>query len=213
MYRISVTSYRSLFCLLLLVLVSTAAFAADTLTNLQALYTAQTATQIQLTAYAVQADTEGYKTAAALFRAAAKSKGIHLPAYEKAIKALGGQTTQPDAKPPVVKTTKENLETAMKAETEVAAQYAEYMKQADADKKAGTLKGDATKAGIFLGGDSKAGVELLKLYKKGLDNLDAWKSGGKEFLVCTVCSYITDDTTVKQCPVCSAPREKFESFK
>jgi rubrerythrin len=218
MHRMTVTFRRNLLCLAMFIFASVAAFAATptagTLANLEAAYAAQTAAQAELTAFAAQADTEGYKSVSALFRAAARSKSIHLPSYEKAIKALGGvkpETAVMILKP--VMTTRENLETALKSETDAAAKFAGYIKQADADKKAGILKEDAAKASIFFGGDTKSGAELSKLYKEASANLDAWKPAGKEFFVCTVCSHIMTDATLKQCPVCSAPREKFESFK
>jgi rubrerythrin len=62
-------------------------------------------------------------------------------------------------------------------------------------------------------GQKASDAEYLKYFGQALANPDGWKAGDKEFLVCQVCSYVSTDLTLKQCPICSAPREKFVSFK
>jgi rubrerythrin len=62
-------------------------------------------------------------------------------------------------------------------------------------------------------GAMAAEIEHSKIYSQALKELDSWKEPGKTFLVCTVCGYTTMDQNIKQCPICSVPREKFEVFK
>lgn len=174
-----------------------------TLDNLQKAYVSGSLAKAQCEAFAAKADEEGYKSVATLFRASAKAESIHLEKYASAIKALGAEAKADVAKPEV-KTTKENLTVILKLVNGNSQVYADYVKQAQTDKN--------EKAVMFFSGALHDEASRAKLYLKAKDDLDNWKAAGKEILVCTVCGYTTMDA-VKTCPVCSAPREKFESFK
>ena len=50
-------------------------------------------------------------------------------------------------------------------------------------------------------------------FQKALNELESWKPAGKEFLVCVICGYTTMDSKIMKCPVCAAPREKFDLVK
>jgi rubrerythrin len=176
---------------------------ASTLDNLQKAYANGSLAKAQCEAFAAKADEEGYKSAATLFRASAKAESIHLEKYAVVIKSLGAEA-KTDAAKPEVKTTKENLLVVLKAVNGNSQTYADYVKQAEADKN--------EKAVMFLKGALADEASRAKLYRQAADELDNWKAAGKEVLVCLVCGYTTMDA-VKTCPVCSAPREKFESFK
>ncbi len=184
-----------------------AATAAETTTagNLKAAHQASLDAKARYEAFAARAAEEGYKSAAALFRAAARSEDIHVAKYAAALKDAGVEARAEAAKPEV-KTTKENVEAAIKAKTDAKdAVLPGCVKQAEADKQ--------KKAAMFFKGAIASDGEYVKLLGEARDNLDGWRAGDKEFLVCTVCSYVMTDSNVKQCPICAAPREKFESFK
>ena len=177
----------------------------STLENLQAAYNGESNAHARYLKFAAKADLEGYKQVAALFRAAAKSEEIHAANHAKVITKMGAQPKKVIKKIDV-KTTKENLETALKGETyERDIMYPEFAKKADADKN--------INASRSFKGALAAETEHARLYSEALGNLESWKVSNKEFLVCTVCGYTTDNTALTQCPVCSAPREKFVSFK
>jgi rubrerythrin len=172
--------------------------------SLKAAYNAESTAKSNYEAFAAKANEEGFKSVAALFKAAAKSESVHIVKHEAAMKALGvepkAEITKAD-----VKTTKENLETALKGiggKREVT--FAAFVKQADAAKDA--------KVAISFKGAIAAENSLFKMFQQALDDLNGWKDG-KEIIVCQICGYATTDLLLKLCPVCSALREKFDSFK
>ena len=178
---------------------------STTLDNLQAAYNGESNAKARYEAFAVKADEEGYKGVASLFRAAAASEGIHLQGHAEVIKSMGAEP-KADIKSPEVKSTRENLEAALKGETyEMETMYPEFVKQADAEKN--------SKAARSFKGAMAAEKEHAKFYKDALDNLESWKAEQKTFLVCTVCGFTTADLALKQCPVCTAPRNKFLEIK
>jgi rubrerythrin len=179
--------------------------AGGTLANLQTAYQGESNAKARYEAFAVKADAEGYKSVAALFRATAHSEGIHATKHAAALKKLGAVATA-EVAVPEVKSTRENLEVALKGETaERTAMYPEFIKQAEADNNG--------KAKMSFMGALAAETEHAKLYQQALNDLDGWKATGKTFLVCEVCGYTALDAGLKKCPVCAAPRAKFDFFK
>ena len=202
---------RSLFAMAALAMLAGAAFAAEkkeapkkpeatTLENLQTAYNGESNAKAKYDAYAVKADAEGYLGVAGLFRAASLSESIHAAKHAKAIEALGG-VPKADVKAPEVKTTAENIKDAIKGELyESKKMYPAFLKKAEADKN--------TMAMYSFKGALAAEKMHAMYYSKALANLKDWKAK-KKFLVCQVCGYTTMDMTMKVCPVCSSPREKF----
>jgi rubrerythrin len=174
---------------------------STTLDNLQAAYNGESNAKARYEAFAVKADEEGCRGAASLFRAAAASEGIHIQSHAKAIQSMDAVPTA-DIKSPEVKSTRENLEAALKGEThEMETMYPEFVKQAETEKN--------SHAARSFKGAMAAEKEHAKFYQDALDNLESWKADQKTFLVCTVCGFTTADQALKQCPVCAAPRNKF----
>jgi rubrerythrin len=178
---------------------------STTLDNLQAAYNGESNAKVRYEAFATKADEEGYKGVASLFRAAAASEGIHLQSHAEAIRSLSAEPMA-DIKGPEVKSTRENLEAALKGETfEMETMYPEFVKQADAEKN--------SKAARSFKGAVAAEKEHAKFFKDALGNLESWKAEQKTFLVCTVCGFTSANLALKQCPVCTAPRSKFLEIK
>jgi len=176
-----------------------------TLDNLQAAYNGESDAKACYEAFAVKADEEGYKGVASLFRAAAASEGIQLKSHAEVIKSMGAEP-KADIMSPEVKSTRENLEAALKGEThEMETMYPEFVKQADMEKN--------SKAARSFKGAMAAEKEHAKFYTDALDNLESWKAEQKAFLVCTVCGFTTANPALKRCPVCAAPRNKFLEIK
>ena len=175
-----------------------------TLDNLQAAYNGESNAKARYEAFAVQADKEGYKSAATLFRAASKSEGIHAAKHAIAIKALGA-VPKADIEKVDVKSTKENLEAALKGETyEEESMYPAFVKQAEIDKNSGAL--------MSFKGALAAEIEHAKLFAQALKELDSWKDAGKVFYVCQVCGF-TMTQSLPKCPVCATPKSKFDIIK
>ena len=177
-----------------------------TLDNLQAAFNGESNANAKYTAFAAKADEEGYKSVAALFRAAAMAEGIHAKKHAANIKKLGAEP-KADIGKPDVKSTKENLEAALAGETyEKDTMYPEFIKVATAEKKKGALQS--------FKGAMAAEVEHAKLYKQALGEMDAWKPAGKEFYVCQICGFTgVADPKILKCAVCAAPKEKFTIIK
>jgi rubrerythrin len=176
-----------------------------TLDNLQAAYQGESNAKARYDAFALKADEEGYKSVAALFRAAAASEALHARKHADAIRKLGAEPRM-EAVRPDVKSTKENVEAALKGETdEKDSMYPAFVKQAEADK-------NKSVALSFMGAMASE-ASHAKLFAEALANLEQWKAGDKPFTVCMVCGYTVMGKPPASCPICKAPRSKFEAVK
>jgi rubrerythrin len=179
--------------------------AASTLENMQAAFNGESNAHARYLAFAQQADKEGYPAAANLFRAAARAEQIHAGNHAEVIRQLGAEP-KAAIETPQVKSTRENLEAAVKGESyERDTMYPEFLKQARAD-------GDA-KAVRSLNLAKTAEAEHAKLYQAALDGLEASKGiAAKGFYVCPVCGFTTAAPDFKKCPSCFTAKEKFEKI-
>jgi len=174
---------------------------SKTLDNLQAAFNGESNANARYLAFAKKADEEGYGPVASLFRAAAKAEEIHAATHAAAIKQLGAEP-KADVKAPVVKSTKENLEEALRGETyERDTMYPEFIKQAKADKNKKAIEA-FSEAKVAEGSHAK-------LYDEAIKNLASWKGPRKDFNLCSVCGYIVVAIDFKKCPNCMAPVEKY----
>lgn len=178
--------------------------AATTLENLQTAYNGESNAKARYEAFAVKAGSEGYLGVASLFKAAALSESIHAARHAKAIEALGA-VPKADVKAPEVKSTKENLATALKGENyERLKMYPAFLKKAMADK-------DQLAVYSFKGALASERMHA-RFYAEALKDLKNWKTPRK-FIVCGNCGYTTDDLKLKVCPVCSQPRSQFKEVE
>jgi rubrerythrin len=205
-HRIGIVGGTVLGCVLLLHAWGVAEEAKAAPAYLQKAYDSETQAKARDEAFAAKAEEEGYKAVAAMFRALAKSEGLHASGREAMIKKLGVEPKAAAADKLEVKSTRENLEAAVKAETvEKDALYPELSKLAAAAK-------DEHAVMAFKGAVAIA-TENIKICKKALQELETWKAADKEFIVCMVCGYVSMNKSLIKCPVCSALRSKFESVK
>lgn len=172
-----------------------------TLKNLMDAYNGESNANVRYLAFAKKADEEGYGKVASLFRAAARAEQVHFERDAKIIKTLGG-TPKAAIETPVVKSTKENVEAAMKGEEyENKVMYPEFLTQAE---KAGNKEA----ADAFEDAQAAEGVHAA-LYAKVLGNLDAWKGVKKDFYVCPLCGNVVDKLPAAACPICATETKKF----
>ncbi len=168
---------------------------------LQAAYNGESNAHARYLEFAKKADEEGYAGAASLFRAAASAEEIHAKSHGEVIKKLGG-TPKAEIEKPAVKSTKENLEAAVKGETyERDVMYPEFLKIAQAEKNK-----DAVQTFNYA---KAAEAEHAKLYKGAVDDLANWKAGKKDFMVCAICGNTVAKIDFAKCPVCFSPKEKY----
>jgi rubrerythrin len=174
---------------------------ASTMTNLQAAFNGESNAHARYLAFAKKADAEGYAGVASLFRAAARAEEIHAGNHAEVIKKFGGV---PDAKleDPVVKSTRENLEAAIKGEIyERDKMYPAFIRQAKSEANTEALR--------TLTFARAAEVEHAKLYAEALQDLESMKSS-RVFYVCPVCGFTTPKPDFERCPTCTTPKERFE---
>lgn len=177
--------------------------AATTLENMQAAYNGESNAHARYLAFAKQADSESYGEVASIFRAAARAEEIHAANHAAVIKKLGAEP-QAKIETPVVKSTRENLEAAIKGETyERDTMYPDFLKQARKDKNTAAVKS--------LNFAKTAEAEHAKLYSAALRDLDRLKgSKNLSLFVCPVCGFTTREVNFAKCPSCFTPKEKFE---
>jgi rubrerythrin len=184
---------------------SAAASESQTLRDLQAAYQGESNASIKYSAYAIAAEVDGFVRAAALFRAAARAEQVHAAHHARVIVKLGG-TPHAGIHAPEVKSTREDIEAAKAGEEyERDVMYPAYIKEAEA----GGHK-DAVRSFTLA---SKAEAVHARLYGEALANLEAQRVQ-TTFYVCLVCGEVTDNPAdMEHCPICGAPREKFEAVR
>ena len=176
---------------------------ATTLDNLQTAYNGESNAHARYLAFAQKAETEGYGKAASLFRAAARAEEIHAGNHAVVIKKLGG-TPQAKVETPVVKSTAENLDTAITGESyERDTMYPQFLKQARAEHNR-----DAVETFSFA---KTAEAEHARLYTAALNSLADMRGSGQTYYVCTVCGYTTTNLDFAKCISCFSPKHKYQA--
>lgn len=171
--------------------------------NMQAAYNGETNAHTRYLAFAKRADVEGYGEVASLFRAAARAEEIHASNHADVLRGLGA-VPEVKLETPDVKSTRENLDAAIKGESyERDTMYPEFLKQARAEGNREAVRS--------LNLAKLAEAEHAKLYAQALQNLVSLKgTKSKGFFVCPVCGFTTNDINVVTCPSCFTPKERFE---
>jgi len=137
-------------------------------------------------AFAKQAEKEGRRQVAKLFRAAAEAETIHAHTH---LKTLNG-----------IKNTTENLKAAISGEThEFESMYPAMIATA---KEEGNKQAERT---FTYANEVEKGH--ADLYQKALDNLDNLPE--VDYWVCSVCGYTCEASPPEKCPVCNAVAKAF----
>ncbi len=139
-------------------------------------------------AFAKKAEQEGYKQVAKLFRAAAEAETVHAHAH---LRELGG-----------VKSTKENLGTAISGEThEFKTMYPAMIEDAKAEDNKGALRS-------FTYANDVEKIHAA-LYQKALDGLGKEEKDA-DYYVCQVCGMTVEGEPPDECPVCKSKKQAFK---
>ncbi len=154
--------------------------------NLKEAFAGESQANRKYLAFAKKAEEEGYKQVAKLFRAAAEAETVHAHNHLRELKGI--------------KSTKENLETAISGEShEFQHMYPGMITEAKEEGQKGaersfTIANEVEKV--------HAG-----LYQKALDNLG--KNEEADYYVCKVCGYTAEGEAPDTCPVCGAKKVAF----
>jgi len=154
--------------------------------NLKEAFAGESQANRKYLAFAQQAEKEGYKQVAKLFRAAAEAETVHAHAHLRALKG--------------VKSTAENLKEAISGEThEFKAMYPAMIKAAQEE-----VHKVAERSFTYANAVEEVHAGL---YQKALDNPD--KLEDVDYYVCSVCGYTCEKEAPEKCPVCGAAAKAF----
>ncbi|MEI8201592.1 MAG: ferritin family protein [Bacteroidota bacterium] len=178
---------------------------SNTLQDLKDAFKGESTASAKYKAYSAKAKEEGFTQIAVLFAATSKAEEIHAGNHKEVLKQLG--VTMADFVAPAfdIKSTKENLEDALKGETyEVETMYPKFMKDAD--------KEDIKNAGLSFLYAHDVEMQHQDLYKKALEALSKndVKSLSSEYFICPKCgaTYASNDAP-KECDICSTSKKQY----
>jgi len=156
--------------------------------DLMAAFAGESQANRKYLAYAIKAESEGFRQAARLFRAVAHAETIHAHNHLR----RAGE----------IHSTAENLKAAAEGERyESTEMYPAFMKDAEdaADKAAFNS--------FHWANEAEKVHEVL--YKEMLDSLN--KEGEEyDYYICPVCGYTEKRGAPEKCPVCNTPGSRFE---
>jgi rubrerythrin len=161
----------------------------NTIENLEVAFAGESQANRKYTAFARQAEKEGYPQIAKLFRAAAEAETLHALAH---LSNMGG-----------VGSTLENLRAAVAGETyEFTEMYPPMVEQAKAENH---------KARHMLGYANAAEKVHAGLFGQALAALESGADlTTMEVYLCPVCGHVEFGTPPEKCPICGAPASRFQ---
>ncbi len=161
---------------------------ASTQDNLKEAFAGESQANRKYTAFAQQAEKDGFANVAKLFRTAAEAETIHAIGHFKAMGAIG--------------TTAENLQEAVNGETyEYTEMYPPMLEQAENEgHPAKRMFGYAMKAEEV---HAKLYAQALEAVKQGED-LDVG-----DIYLCPICGHVEFGTAPASCPICGAKATAF----
>lgn len=174
-----------------------------TINNLKDALTGETTASAKYLAYSKKAKEEGYNKIALLFEAASKSEGIHANNHRAVLEQLDAKVGKIEPKFEV-KSTKENLEDAIKGESyEVATMYPGFIKTAQ--------EGNVNLALISFNYAYQTEKKHKAMYQNALEKLNNNKENTllSLYMVCTTCGNTYDGQAPKRCGISMTPRERF----
>lgn len=182
----------------------TTATAETTPKNLITAFQGESNASAKYAEFALQADKDGYGRVASLFRAASRAEQIHAANHKRVIEKLGAKV-EPKIEAIHVGTTAENLKVAIAGEEyERDVMYPEFIQEAEAQQNTAAIR--------TFQWALEAEAEHARMYSDALKNLNTQRTR-TVFYVCAACGYTTDDADLMRCPVCNAPKEKFERIE
>jgi rubrerythrin len=159
--------------------------------NLAVAFAGESQANRKYLAFAQAAEKEGYAQIARLFRAAADAETIHAHGH---LRNMGG-----------VGTTLENLKSAVAGETyEYTEMYPPMVEQA---------KAEGHRAKTMLGFANEAEKVHARLFAEALAALQAGKDLSRmDVYLCPVCGDVEFGEPPDKCPICGAPKAKYQKI-
>ena len=158
--------------------------------NLQDAFAGESQANRRYLFFAEKADETGQKQIAKLFRATAEAETVHARNH---LGVMGD-----------IKSTKENLETAVSGENhEFTEMYPNFIKQAESDNNQPAERSF----------DLANKVEKIHhgLFQKAIKSLESGQApSDKPYFVCQICGNTVEGEAPERCPICGAPRSRFK---
>jgi rubrerythrin len=178
-----------------------------TIANLKEAFKGETTASAKYAAFATQAKKEGFPQIAAMFAATSKAEAIHADNHKKVLVSLGQKVES--FKPQfAVKTTRENLEDALKGETyETTSMYPGFIATAKAENVSNAIKS------MRWAMDTEKKHQVI--YQDVLTALNANKTKTlpQVYWVCPKCGNTYNDLKPEAtCSFCSTSSEKYIKF-
>ena len=156
--------------------------------NLKEAFAGESQANRKYLAFAKQAEKEGLKQVAKLFRATAEAETVHAHTHLHVLKGVGG--------------TVDNLKAAIEGEThEFKNMYPKMIEEAQAE-------GDKQAERTFRFANEVEKIHAA-LYEKALADPAGLKQ--TEYYICSVCGFTCEDHAPDKCPVCQAAAKAFFS--
>lgn len=158
-----------------------------TVNNVHTAFVEEAKAYQRLLMFAKRAEQDDLPQIAHLFRAVAAAESVHSRRHFALLESLADTQT--------------NLERAFQTENAVnGIHYLKMLQEAEDDKEEAAVL-------VFSQARDVEGFHA-KLYKKALDHLIAQRP--TEYYVCTTCGYLAEREPPDTCPVCGAPKERFQ---
>jgi rubrerythrin len=155
--------------------------------NLQEAFAGESQANRKYLAFAKKAEAEGFSQIAKLFRAAAEAETIHAHSH---LRELGG-----------IRSTKENLESAISGEThEFKTMYPRMIQDAREEAAKG-----AERSFTYANEVEKVHAGL---YEKALQNMG--NNEETDYYICTVCGNTVEGEPPEECVICKAKKQAFK---
>jgi rubrerythrin len=170
--------------------------------NLQTAYARETKQSHMYGLFAPRATKEKYKGVAALYRALERSESIHAAMHASMMREHGVEPAPVKYDSIVVGTTMQTVKMAMSfEELEFGSMYPNLTR---------TAEQESFKEGVdrftMIHAVEERHIELLKDAQGKAGNV------GTKYFVCPGCGYVVTSEETLECPVCKAPKAKFEKF-
>ncbi|MBE6427308.1 MAG: rubrerythrin family protein [Planctomycetaceae bacterium] len=179
--------------------------AAQLVEHLQKAYAREYGASVKYEKWGEKAEKEGWKRAAALFRAISHSEKVHADNHAAALKVLGAAPIANIAVPEAG-TLEEMFQNALENERETVENF--YPELITGLKK---LKNHETLLKNFESAKINDG-QHAKLYESAVKDPKKWNDEGGDFTVCLICGEIMEGTPPANCPKCGSAKEKFKTF-
>ncbi len=177
----------------------------NSLENLLTAYNIESNAYNLYRAFSEKADKEGHPGVAYLFRAVLEAINVQRENHAEAIKTMKG-TPKSELKTPVVKSTGENLQIAIKEESaRYTDLYPVFLKKAREERN---------KMALRTFNFSKSAAEgQFKFFTEASTGLEAWEKEKRNFWVCSICGNMVTALNFSECPICFNPLDKYVQVK